>query len=144
MPITRKFIDWSQPALPAVADYLRQQYGRDNILDLDQVVLVFPGGRAGRRLLEVLVEQAAQHDLILLPPHLRTVGTACPNCSTNPNARLPPTWSSDWPGCNRSRTSARMRVAPSLRNSPATTTIPTGWSSALCCSDSIANWRRTP
>jgi ATP-dependent helicase/nuclease subunit B len=74
MPITRKFIDWSQPTLPAVADYLRQQYRRDNVLNLDQVILVFPGGRAGRRLLEVLVEHAAQHDLILLPPPLCTVG----------------------------------------------------------------------
>ena len=46
--------------LPAVADYLRQRYQRDKVLDLDQVILVFPGGRAGRRLLEVLVAQAAQ------------------------------------------------------------------------------------
>ena len=39
------------------------------------MILVFPGGRAGRRLLEVLVEQAADRHLILLPPHLCTVGT---------------------------------------------------------------------
>ncbi|MHB8974697.1 MAG: PD-(D/E)XK nuclease family protein [Pirellulaceae bacterium] len=75
MPITRKFMDWSRPALPMVADYLLQRYTRDDTLDLDRVVLVFPGGRAGRRLLEVLVEQAADRHLILLPPHLCTVGT---------------------------------------------------------------------
>ena len=67
-------MDWSQPALPAVVDFLRETYQHDDVLDLDQVVLVFPGGRAGRRLLEVLVAQAAQHNLILLPPHVRTVG----------------------------------------------------------------------
>jgi ATP-dependent helicase/nuclease subunit B len=74
MPITRKFIDWKQPALPAVADYLRQRYRRGDTWDLDGVVLVFPGGRAGRRLLEVLVEDAAKHELILLPARTCTVG----------------------------------------------------------------------
>ena len=68
-------MDWSQPALPMVTEYLLQRYTRDDTLDLDRVVLVFPGGRAGRRLLEVLVEQAADRHLILLPPHLCTVGT---------------------------------------------------------------------
>ncbi len=75
MPITRKYLDWSQPALPMVTDYLLQRYARGNTWDLDRVILVFPGGRAGRRLLEVLVEQADQQRLILLPPHLCTVGT---------------------------------------------------------------------
>lgn len=74
MPITRVFMDWGQPALPAVVEHLRARYQRGDLLDLDQVVLIFPGARAGRRLLELLVEQAEQHDLVLVPPHLRTVG----------------------------------------------------------------------
>ncbi len=74
MPITREFIDWSQPALPAVVDHLCGRYLRDDVLDLDQVVLVFPGGRAGRRLLELLVEHAARRGLILRPPRRCTVG----------------------------------------------------------------------
>ena len=74
MPITRTFIDWSQRALPAVVEYLGGRYQRGSVLDLDQVVLVFPGARAGRRLLEVIVEHAAEHDLVLLPPHRCTVG----------------------------------------------------------------------
>ncbi|MHB0958662.1 MAG: PD-(D/E)XK nuclease family protein [Pirellulaceae bacterium] len=67
-------MDWSQPALPAVADFLFQHYTRGKVVDLDHVTLVLPGGRAGRRLLELLVEQAADRQLILLPPHVRTVG----------------------------------------------------------------------
>ena len=30
MPITRKFMDWSRPALPMVTDYLLQRYTHDD------------------------------------------------------------------------------------------------------------------
>lgn len=74
MSICRKFIDWSQPALPAAVDYLCERYRRGDMLDLDRVVLVFPGARAGRRLLELLVQRAADQRLVLLPPQRCTVG----------------------------------------------------------------------
>jgi RecB family exonuclease len=74
MPIRRTFLDWTRPALPAVVEYLRQHYARRDTWDLDQVVLVFPGARAGRRVLELLVEQAAGHQLQLRPPSVCTVG----------------------------------------------------------------------
>ncbi len=75
MPITRKFLGWSEPALPAAVEYLHQKYQQDQTLDLDRVVLVVPGGRAGRRLLELLAELAEQHALLFFPPQIRTVGS---------------------------------------------------------------------
>ncbi len=75
MAIARKFLDWNQLALPAVADYLAQRFRRDTTLDLDNVILVLPGGRAGRSLTELLVERCQQQSLVLFPPEHCTVGT---------------------------------------------------------------------
>lgn len=57
MPIVRRFFDWSRPALPQVVDALCSQYRRGRLVDLSGVLLVVPGRRAGRRLLERLTEQ---------------------------------------------------------------------------------------
>ena len=75
MPITRTFLDWDRPALIATVEYLLHRYRRSNVLDLRNAVLVLPGGRAGRKLTEILVERAEQQSLVLFPPHLCTVGT---------------------------------------------------------------------
>lgn len=74
MAITRHFLGWSQPALPAVVDFLRNRYGQGTSWDLSQVILVVPGQRSGRRLLELIVEQAAEHKLSLVPPTITTEG----------------------------------------------------------------------
>jgi ATP-dependent helicase/nuclease subunit B len=74
MEITRKFLDWSQTALLQVTVYLLRRYGADGQADLSVVDLVLPGGRAGRRLLEVLVEEAATRSLALIPPNITTIG----------------------------------------------------------------------
>ena len=74
MPITRVFLDWSRPALPAAVEFLIERYARDGLLDLDPVILVLPGARAGRRILELLVVASEQRSLALRPPHLCTVG----------------------------------------------------------------------
>ena len=74
MAITRVFLDWSRPALPAVVDYLVQRFASAGQLDLDRVVLALPGGRAGRRLLEILVQQAEERQLRLCPPRIVTAG----------------------------------------------------------------------
>ena len=74
MGITRKFLDWSAAAIPAAVDYLIATYVQDGRLDLDQVLVVVPGRRAGRRLLEVLVERCDEPRLVLLPPLIETVG----------------------------------------------------------------------
>jgi RecB family exonuclease len=74
MPITRKFIDPSVHVLRAAAEYLLEQHTADRSADLGGVVAVVPGGRAGRRLTELLVELAGDRDLDLIPPEVRTVG----------------------------------------------------------------------
>lgn len=74
MPIRRIFMDWAQPALPAVAEHLRRHYVRGQLWDLDGVTLVFPGARAGRRMVELLVAEAERRQLELRPPSVCTVG----------------------------------------------------------------------
>lgn len=73
MSLTRIFLDWKHPALPAVADYLRQRSVHDGTWDLRNVIAVLPTVRAGHRLLEILVAQAAAHSLHLVPPRLITL-----------------------------------------------------------------------
>lgn len=74
MPITRTFLDWNRPALPAVVDWLLDKYGRDDAADLGNVSIVVPGGRAGRRLQELLVIRADERGLVLIPPEVVTLG----------------------------------------------------------------------
>ncbi|MEQ9409474.1 MAG: PD-(D/E)XK nuclease family protein [Fuerstiella sp.] len=75
MPVTRKFLDWNRPALPAAADFLVERYSMMGAADLSGVVVVVPGRRAGRRLLELLIEAADQKLVRLTPPVIETVGT---------------------------------------------------------------------
>ena len=72
MTIERVFLDWTAPALPAAADYLIQRYVSGDQLDLSGVVLVFPGRRAARRMLELLVQKAADQWPDLVPPTMVT------------------------------------------------------------------------
>ena len=55
----RDFLDWDTPALPATVGWLAGRHTRDGVLDLSGQLLVLPGARAGRRLLELLVDHAA-------------------------------------------------------------------------------------
>lgn len=74
MAIKRIFLGIECPALPAVADWLLSKYSAGNMADLSQVSVVVPGARAGRRLLEILVDRARQGPLCLTPPLIETVG----------------------------------------------------------------------
>ncbi len=74
MPITRKFIDWSQPALPTAAEQLIGRFASGGKLDLSDVVVVLPGRRACRRLSELLVELTEKQRLIYFPPQITTIG----------------------------------------------------------------------
>lgn len=74
MPVTRKFLDWDRPALPAAAAYLLDQYAMMGAADLSRVVVVVPGRRAGRRLMELLIEEAETRKVRLTPPPIDTVG----------------------------------------------------------------------
>lgn len=75
MSIKRMFLNWNQPALPQVADYLLGQYRSLDTVDLSAVVIVFPGRRAGRRLREILVDAASEKSVRLIPPAECTVGS---------------------------------------------------------------------
>ena len=75
MASTRVFLDWDRPALPAAVDWLANQYTDDGVLDLSEQLLVLPGARAGRRLLELLVDHASEKSLRLVPPSTLTVGS---------------------------------------------------------------------
>jgi ATP-dependent helicase/nuclease subunit B len=69
----RHFLGWEAPALPLAAAWLVALGEGEGRVDLSRVRVVLPGGRAGRRLLELLVEEAG--DRHLLPPDLVTVGS---------------------------------------------------------------------
>lgn len=74
MGIQRHFLGWKRPALPAACDFLLRKYAVLNDCDLSSVIVVVPGSRAGRRLLEILVHQAEAKRLLLSPPQIVTEG----------------------------------------------------------------------
>jgi len=75
MPITRHFLGWDGPALQRAGVYLHEHFGRgDGGWDFSHVIAVVPAGRAGRRLVEVLVTQAQDTGCALNPPRVVTAG----------------------------------------------------------------------
>lgn len=72
--MARKFLTWNRPALAAAADYLFDRYATEQEARLADVVVAVPGARAGRRLLEILVDAAEARGLPLTPPRIVTVG----------------------------------------------------------------------
>ncbi len=73
--ITRVFLGWDQPLLLTAVEWLARRYGSTAELNLSGVIVVVPGRRAGRRLLELLVQQAEADSRLLTPPRIETVGT---------------------------------------------------------------------
>jgi RecB family exonuclease len=74
MSIHRVFLNWNRAGLVAAVEYLVERFGAPGQLDLSGAVLVTPGGRSGRRLLEVLVQQADEQQRVLTPPRIVTAG----------------------------------------------------------------------
>src|SRR5262249_46742072 len=70
--VRREFLGWEVPALPTAVAELVNRYGKEGVLELNRVVVVVPGQRSGRRLLELLVDAAASHGLSLTPPDVIT------------------------------------------------------------------------
>ena len=68
----RVFLGWDGPCLPAAAQWLRDRYGGPGSCDLSGVIVALPGARAGRRLLELLVDR--QPAVPLVPPAIVTTG----------------------------------------------------------------------
>ncbi|MFA7236472.1 MAG: PD-(D/E)XK nuclease family protein [Phycisphaeraceae bacterium] len=75
--VNRIHLDWSRPALAAAAETLADRYAQpaDRSLAMNHALIALPGNRAGRRLLELLLEQAESRDLRLIPPRIVTAGT---------------------------------------------------------------------
>jgi len=72
MKINRIFLDWQSSCLHQAADWLLEQAARsDEPMDLSQATLVVSGARAGRRLLEILVEKSAGR--AMTPPDIITI-----------------------------------------------------------------------
>ncbi len=74
MAIAREFLGFDQPALATAADYLIDRFGRSSLADLRHVIVVVTGSRAGRRLLEILVDRAEAKGPMFAPPQIATVG----------------------------------------------------------------------
>lgn len=72
--IRRHFLGWDEPLLPGAARFLADRYADGEALVLDGVHLALPGGRAGRRLQELLVAEAGRRRLRLAPPRIVTTG----------------------------------------------------------------------
>ncbi len=72
MAITRHFLGWDKPALISAVDYLISRFAHGDQLDLSKVILVFPGRRAARRMLELLVQRAGNKWPAMLPPRMVT------------------------------------------------------------------------
>lgn len=91
----RHFVGWDGPALPRAARLLVSRHGPDpaeaadpihpppsnegsgagrDVLDLSEVFVVLPGARAGRRLLELLLEPCEAEGWSLRPPRVATLG----------------------------------------------------------------------
>ena len=70
MPVRLEYLGWSGPCLPLAAKWLRDRYSAGRVCDLGNVVIVVPGARAGRRLLELLAEGEG----VLVPPAIITAG----------------------------------------------------------------------
>ncbi len=68
------FLGWHRPALQLAASILADRYAADGELRMSAATVAVPGGRAGRRLKELLLEEAGNRGLRLLPPMITTVG----------------------------------------------------------------------
>ncbi|MCJ7628991.1 MAG: hypothetical protein MUO50_11470, partial [Longimicrobiales bacterium] len=73
-----QFLSWDDPFLPAAARALAARFSQGSSLDLGTTLIAVPGARAGRRLLELLVDQASVHHLRLVPPHRILTAGALP------------------------------------------------------------------
>ncbi|HUY36608.1 MAG TPA: PD-(D/E)XK nuclease family protein [Pirellulales bacterium] len=71
----RHFLGWDRPALWTASEWLFARHASASEADLGGLIVVLPGRRAGRRLLEILVQEAERRGLALAPPRIVTVGS---------------------------------------------------------------------
>ena len=68
----RVFLGWDRPLLPSVARWMTTQVADGDFADW---IVVVSGRRAGRRLLELLLEQGGIDGACLVPPRIVTAST---------------------------------------------------------------------
>ncbi len=73
-PVLPIFLGWDRPALPMAAKRMAETYAGPGGLDLREVTVVTPAARAGRRLAELLLEEAEARGVPLTPPETLTIG----------------------------------------------------------------------
>ena len=81
----RHFMGWDAHALPSATTLLADAYRAADVLDMGGAAVVLPGARAGRRLKELLVEEASRRSVRLVPPRVLTIG-ALPELLYAPDA----------------------------------------------------------
>ena len=74
------FLGWDRPWLPRLAEHLLAKES-----DLSETIVILPGKRAGRRLLELLALQAQERSQVLLPPVIMTLEEAVTSLLEIPN-----------------------------------------------------------
>ena len=88
MPQTHNhiFLGWDGPALPLAAAHLIDHYIDGDVVDMRAATLVLPGGRALRRIIEVLLDETEARGATLIPPTATTVGNLPLELHTDPKA----------------------------------------------------------
>jgi RecB family exonuclease len=86
------FLPWEAPFLPQAAETLVSRFRTRDRIDLSRKLLVLPGARAGRRLMELLSERATELGLPLIPPRtgILTVGRLPEELYLPPRPLAPP------------------------------------------------------
>ena len=76
--VRRLFLGLEKPPLCSAAAWLAENYRTESpigaTLDLSETLVVLPTARSKRRLLQLLVDAADEHSVILRPPHMMTIG----------------------------------------------------------------------
>jgi len=114
--IERIFLGWDSPALERAAALLVERYRDGAEVRMDRATVVLPGARAGRRLVERLLEESERVGARLFPPRVTTIG-ALPEMLYEPARPLADdvlarrTWARALRGMDRARLA---EVFPSL------------------------------
>lgn len=82
--MSRIFLGWDQPALPAAAARLIEHYVDGAVADLRPATVVLPGRRGLRRIIELLLDVAVARGATLIPPATTTVGNLPGLLATSP------------------------------------------------------------
>ena len=100
MPVRLEFQGWGQPALPRAVDWLIGQYGSEQLVDMDHVVVVVPGSRAGRRLRRSCWPASKSGNCLVFRPGSSPLANFLNFCISR-DWHWPENWSSSWRGPGR-------------------------------------------